>query len=788
MPLNIPRSFFPTQAQPSTPSLLIKREFGLVVSALFFLFFSLIMAAHYSSVSSLSTMRVVNPIAGIIPFIACLALPFIFYTKPNWVHRTFVSLVLVLTLFGNIGVFQNGPMTYAFGSSFLLLLSMFAVPPRFAWPAGMIAGSIPVVVIALSPVDSDVMITSRILITLMTLVWPLATLIQGSKPLKQLSWEAFQQLLISSLVFWGGWSLLGASDFTPALPQLAVIALAMFFITRIKDPSSYLYLLLSIVAVGMFLYALEANGSVAVFSLPMYLLALFLLLTPLLAMAIGALLLFSAAVTIDFLQAEFARSLISSVVFLAMLSLWFITLMKPVDGQHNTSRVQFKRALGNIGLSVFVSSIILLLVNLPFFLAGFSVEFNEVGIRWAVLELVTFTLLSWGIWTYLEQRSLHEDELIEARLQAEQSARKLQARQDKQSQIFSIIGHELRTPLASMNMMFNAMDIRSHKPYGEAIVDASQSVLSILDDLRIVMQPDLINQKSSERGKPSDIIERTLLSLSGLLNQHGLSLHFDVDEQSNRSVMLNTSSLRQVITNITKNAALHSEGRDVWVTCTTQIEAKDMLLRIRIEDNGRGIPQAKQSEMFQAFTRGDSDAEGTGLGLFIIGELLQLLQGTVTYFDSARGGAGFDILCRLPLSETAVSEDTNDMNDEQVARVLMGKRVLFAEDTPTLQLLTKGLLEKAGASVVACSNGSAALEVFEPHQFDLCLTDIMMPSMDGYQLAAELRLRGFEGPIIGLTAAVIGDESDRLRDAGADAVLSKPVDMNALKQTLFSLS
>ena len=769
-------------------SYLIKRELGLVVSAMFFLFFSLVMLAHFSDHPALSAMRVVNPLAGVIPFMASMCIPFLLYRNASWVNVIFGLLVAVLTLFGNVGVYQNGVMTYALGSSFLLLLTMLAAPQRWIFLIGFIAALVPVLAIMLSPVDSEFAITSRVFITLLTLLWPITTLIHEKAPLSELKWIAFKQLVMGGIICWTGWSLIGVSDFTTTWPQLTVALLALYFVSLVKQSNVFLSLLLSAVALGMYLFAIEHNGQIAVFSLPIYLLALFLLLAPSLAVFISALLILNSALSINLLEAEFARSLISSIVFLAMLSIWFVALTKADITSYQPVKGQFNDRFRTIGFSFLVSCTVLVVVNLPFFFAGFALSFNETGVRWAVLELVILTILTWGFWVYLEQRKLHEDELIKARKEAEINARSLQERQDKQSQIFSIIGHELRTPLASMNMMFNAMDMRSYPPYGAAIVDTGQSVLSILDDLRVVMQPERINEKSNERAAPASIIERTLLSLSGLLKQQGMTLHFEVDDDSNRQAMFNTSSLRQVVTNITKNAALHSEGQDVWVSCKADIVSNEMRLRIRIEDNGKGIPKDKQNEMFQAFTRGDSQSEGTGLGLFIIGELLQLLKGTVTYFESDKGGAGFDILCRLSLEAGAHKTPTVDVeNAKMINNVLQGKRVLFAEDTPTLQMLTKSLLEKAGAEVVACNHGKDALEAYQTGEFDLCLTDIMMPLLDGYQLAAELRLKGFKGPIIGLTAAVIGDESDRLQDAGANVVLSKPVDIEKLKQSIFHL-
>ncbi len=117
-----------------------------------------------------------------------------------------------------------------------------------------------------------------------------------------------------------------------------------------------------------------------------------------------------------------------------------------------------------------------------------------------------------------------------------------------------------------------------------------------------------------------------------------------------------------------------------------------------------------------------------------------------------------------------------------------GAKILLAEDNPTLQLLTKNILEKQGAVVTATSNGKSALASFNDEEYDLVISDIFMPEMDGYGLAKALREAEFNGPIIGLTAATIGDETELMLQAGADRVLAKPISVEALKAALLELS
>ena len=127
---------------------------------------------------------------------------------------------------------------------------------------------------------------------------------------------------------------------------------------------------------------------------------------------------------------------------------------------------------------------------------------------------------------------------------------------------------------------------------------------------------------------------------------------------------------------------------------------------------------------------------------------------------------------------TPINSDTFDLADKQV---------LLAEDTPTIRMLSAKLIESQGASVAAAKDGEKALEIALNKHFDLVITDIFMPNMDGYELTRSLRENGYTGPIIGVTAATIGEERDKLIAAGANAAIGKPLTKEKLLDTLAAL-
>ena len=378
-----------------------------------------------------------------------------------------------------------------------------------------------------------------------------------------------------------------------------------------------------------------------------------------------------------------------------------------------------------------------------------------------------------------------DESLKSAQSALEQTNRELKSKAEKQAQMLSIVSHELRTPLASTDMIYKELSQDNLDQYMSTLIANSDTVLSIMDDLRMVIRPDQIPVKEQTTDLPALVIERTLSSLTNLAERHEIKTHLSFDALSKQKMLFSTAALRQLVTNLTKNAILHSEGDNVWVDVETTLNQSDKaLVIVTVEDDGMGISPDFRETMYEAFTRGQTSADGTGLGLYIIKELASGLEGNIEYFESDRGGAGFRLTSEFELPPVEKTPKCPKFTEEKLEQTLYSKRVLFAEDQLTIQILTKNVLTKAGADVTVASNGQLALEAYSEASPDIVITDAMMPEMDGYQLSSQLREEGYTGPIIVVTAATIGDERDRLLEAGTDVVLPKPINLDDLKLAL----
>ena len=362
-----------------------------------------------------------------------------------------------------------------------------------------------------------------------------------------------------------------------------------------------------------------------------------------------------------------------------------------------------------------------------------------------------------------------------------QANNELESALEMQKHFFAILGHELRTPVASMHMLLEDK-LLPQQEIDEYLRATTSSLIDVLEGLRYVIAPADRKQAEYKNENLHNLISNITGSLSGLLRRKGYKLQIVSDTLGNITCLPN-KIIRQVCTNLIKNAALHSKGDQIKVTLfEKQLSETEVSTVIRIEDNGVGINPEFAAKMFQPFSRGGSEEDGTGLGLFIVKELCTLANIQLSYSNLPKNGSAFELRAVFELIDKHSTQVLNRTNETE----LEGVRILVAEDNDMLQLLTKKLLSKMGAEVSLAGDGELALEVIdnEPKGIDVVLTDINMPNMDGFELTKALKARGFSGKIIGCTAADDVAETEQLIACGASKVIQKPINPTAVLEAL----
>lgn len=414
------------------------------------------------------------------------------------------------------------------------------------------------------------------------------------------------------------------------------------------------------------------------------------------------------------------------------------------------------------------------------------------------------TLLIQDISDFAEQRRGLQDSLDEV----DKVRQDLQKRSERERQMFAVIGHELRTPAASIKMLLEELELDRQSEQVVTLLEQTDHLLDVLDDVRILVNPDRVDQ-SEERTLPlKPIVERAIQALHPLVQESSLQVSLAADEGADKAYKLNPQILRQLVLNLIRNACFHSGGTLLNVTLRTRaVDEMSSKIVMRFEDNGQGVPKSFKADLFQPFHRADNESQGMGLGLSICETLVKKLYGRISYEDSPKGGAIFVVEFELTpgdlLIDTANNRPSIDESGEVAANKVVGKadaqpdeqpfnweslHILVAEDNATIRMLTQKMLEKRGAKVTVREDGALALTAFDQAQINFVLTDIFMPNMDGYELTAALRKRDYKGPIVGISAAVVGEETEQLVGAGADTVLGKPIDMNRLENVIQSFA
>jgi len=373
---------------------------------------------------------------------------------------------------------------------------------------------------------------------------------------------------------------------------------------------------------------------------------------------------------------------------------------------------------------------------------------------------------------------------VEIKTKELQQALKLseQAKQ-READVFAILGHEIRTPISIIMMELENRDSVNLNRIRANV----EHTLSLIDDMSLVARAGSGRDLNIDTVDISELFNGLVTSYRQQAYAHGIRLvdQLDLDEVTVKS---SEKALRQILSNLLRNAIIHSGCKTLSITAGLQrINPSSARLEVSIADDGKGIKPELQTKVFESFTRGDSNKEGTGIGLSICKELVSNLGGELLLESDGITGSHFTFTITLDI-EVSDGATPSAYRLQAEESVLEGLAVLVVEDNLTIQLLTKKTLESKGALVVTASNGDEGLQKAKSQTFDLILSDLMMPVMDGAEMIKILRSMDVDASIIGVTAATIGGERDQLLKAGADLVIAKPFKIDSIEAFLHAQS
>jgi signal transduction histidine kinase/CheY-like chemotaxis protein len=355
------------------------------------------------------------------------------------------------------------------------------------------------------------------------------------------------------------------------------------------------------------------------------------------------------------------------------------------------------------------------------------------------------------------------------------------------SQFLANMSHEIRTPmhgvLGMAQLALGSKTLQESRESVETLLGTAEGLLHVINDIldfsKIEAGKMTLEHIPFSLPRMADELARLFVLQAGA---KGLSLRCQVADGVPAVVVGDPARLRQVLVNLLGNAIkFTSQGSVTLEVARTGGEPADRraTLHFRVCDTGVGIPQEQQQTIFEAFGQADSSVTrrfgGTGLGLTICSQLVQLMGGRIWVESTPGTGSTFQFTCACGI---AAPESLTVRTPEKVEE-LPALRILLAEDNPVNQRVATAMLGKHGHRVTVASTGVRALELWEAGEFDVILTDNQMPEMGGLQAVRCIREREAAAhrkrtPIVALSASAMIGDREQFLSAGADAFLAKP--------------
>lgn len=383
----------------------------------------------------------------------------------------------------------------------------------------------------------------------------------------------------------------------------------------------------------------------------------------------------------------------------------------------------------------------------------------------------------------------HEEQLVRAKEEAESANR-------AKSLFMSRMSHDIRTP---MNAILGMVRIARDNVDNRDIVNDALDKITIAGRQLKLMLDEVLDMNQLESGRIElledsfnirETLERTVEILGTMASSKKLEFRGAVFRQQHDNVLGSQIHIQRIIENLITNAIKYTPSGGT-VECAveeTPVDDKYSVYCFTVKDTGIGMSEEFQKHMFEPFTREKSAVaeynNGTGLGLSITKELVDLMGGSIEV--RSQQGEGSTFLIRLPLKfdmEEHMAAETELTKGSE----LTGMHILLAEDNPLNREIAEYIISKAGAAVQEAENGRQAAERFVNSgdgEFDLILMDIMMPEMNGLEAARTIRKSSHPQaktvPIIAMSANAFNNDKKASLEAGMNAHIAKPVDINEL--------
>lgn len=386
----------------------------------------------------------------------------------------------------------------------------------------------------------------------------------------------------------------------------------------------------------------------------------------------------------------------------------------------------------------------------------------------------------------------------------QEQMRELKDANRAKNDFLSQMSHDLRTPMNAIVGLSNLAkdeldDLSAMKKYIDNINEAGQFLLGLVNDC---LDMEKLSAKKMKLNETPYIYPQFVNSvctiIAPLCRKKNIKLIVD-NLPEPYYVLIDHIRFEQIFINLLNNSVKYTpEGGTIELRVMGNEREGDCIhSHLMVKDNGIGMSEAFQTRMFLPFEQespgGNQQDRGTGLGLPIVKNLVDLMGGKITVKSKQNVGTEFHVFFDMPVLKTDEVEDVRPASAADL-QVLSGKRILICEDNQLNLEIARKLLEKKDVQVICAENGKVGVETFstsEPGYIQAIIMDIRMPVMDGIEATKRIRaLKRADAktiPIVAMTANAFEEDVRATLDAGMNEHLGKPVDPNRLYSVLAEL-